>query len=955
MFPFFLIFTLSERINSKSLQLPGGLIIDPSKDKGYKPCSSGYFFAYSSKPNFLEKIRQLGIKVSSANIINTKWILIYLTKDEIEKLNNALKLRFYDIPPLYKLKDRIEPNKTYKVRFHDKKIISIFPKLKIISNTTGIFRSNDMTKRQINKLLKNKNVLSIKLVKNFDFLNRWSAPFLQNGEEEATKIGDYMQIKRTLTDMGINGNNQIITLADTGIDTNSPFFIDENAEVPFNKFNLSHRKIIRYDTIGNNRDRNSGHGTHIAGIIAGDANASSPLSLYNGIAPKSKLYFIDIGISEMDDSSDADYDPESVVKNMKQAGSHIFSSSFGYSIENTEFRSLYDELSAKHKDILFIFACGNKGSNFSIYQPSGSKNVLSIGGATQPLAGKIENPTHHKTWLSFGDTKIELKPNSIYPDLWTNYRLKPSSSLLNVKVTRSLNETNSSILIIDDMDDVCQKMAELAKENPVAIILNISEIQKCKKRKVPVFLATEYINTTLANISFEEENTKLTYAEYSSRGPNDLGLLKPDLIAPSQFIISARAGNLENPLMSRSGTSMAAPFISGAATLIRQYLEEGYYLTGTKNESNKIEPTANLLRAILINTAIALEEKYEVPNFKTGFGVPKLDEAIIFANTSSKGYRFINNIDVSSNKHYTAYINIKEQGEIRVSMAFTDTPLDEESIIPLSADIDLIVVSPTGRIFYGNGKEETHSTIERVVIHKEESEAGKYEIHLYASTFITNNTISVSVIASGPLNHTDTQANPKELRFIDEGIHKRVCRRGKTGVLCEEKTTELVFNENISFTLKEREWQYFTLHLPPLMKNKHSVIINVKKYSDTSNIIPSITIGNGEMPKYNGEPVSHFMMKDKNELQIQVKRRTLKTKNSVLYIGVYPVGNDKCNMSINVLYERKENIVFYVFLCLIIAITIVTIVFASTNGKQGVANEEEQNEYLITEKNSVLP
>jgi subtilisin family serine protease len=94
-------------------------------------------------------------------------------------------------------------------------------------------------------------------------------------------------------------------------------------------------------------------------------------------------------------------------------------------------------------------------------------------------------------------------------------------------------------------------------------------------------------------------------AFFSSRGPTADGRMKPDIMAPGFWVLSAGAqpdqkGECDSDplpdidergrggLTYRLGTSMATPVVSGSAAKIRQWFRDGYYPSGMKNSDHAV-------------------------------------------------------------------------------------------------------------------------------------------------------------------------------------------------------------------------------------------------------------------------------------------------------------------------------------------------------------------------------
>jgi serine protease AprX len=208
-------------------------------------------------------------------------------------------------------------------------------------------------------------------------------------------------------------------------------------------------------------------------------------------------------------------------------------------------------------------------------------------------------------------------------------------------------------------------------------------------------------------------------AAFSSRGPADDGRVKPDIVAPGTNIISNKShypgatslwGDHEtNPdYVYSGGTSMATPLTAGMGVLVRQWLT-------TRGLTN---PSAAAVKATLLNTTYDLapgqygsgltqEIPFERPNSVAGWG--RADLGFIEAPTP---YTFwiddhtaglVTGQVVEYTHTETQPLNVITSTQpLRVMLVWTDPPASLSAAAQLVNDLDLVVTGPEGAIYYGN-------------------------------------------------------------------------------------------------------------------------------------------------------------------------------------------------------------------------------------------------------------
>ncbi len=228
-------------------------------------------------------------------------------------------------------------------------------------------------------------------------------------------------------------------------------------------------------------------------------------------------------------------------------------------------------------------------------------------------------------------------------------------------------------------------------------------------------------------------------ASFSSRGNVGIGLegtfgrFKPDLVAPGTFTVSARTRSWTNSTDTNiaqldmaltpyyryeSGTSMAAPAVSGLLALMEEFFESQL----------QIAYSPALMKALLINGARSAGSKYDLlvntTNYNyQGWGVPNLTNSIpnTLLNGSASPLQFFdqsptNALATGESHSYVLKLNplLPEVPffPLRITLVWTDPPGNPSAATKLVNDLDLLVTSSvtnggmvTTNYFFGNNFE----------------------------------------------------------------------------------------------------------------------------------------------------------------------------------------------------------------------------------------------------------
>lgn len=438
---------------------------------------------------------------------------------------------------------------------------------------------------------------------------------------------------------GLFGEGVFVAIIDSGIDYTNNAFIDENGNTRIYKLYDQVTGVV-YDSeeinqaIGSNnpyelvnsRDL-SGHGTHVAGIAAGN----------NGVAPKSKLLVVKMN-TERENSfprttelmEAIDFVIKEANKENKPVAINIsFGNTYG-SHDGTSLLSTYIDYVADRNRTVIAIGTGNEGDSGGHtggYLTDANENVeLEISRYEKSLAVQIWKdyveefdiqviaPSGERTQIiskegyiyreTLGETDINIlygtpRPYSRFQEIYIS--LTPQNIYL-----------NSGIWIINLIP---RKVVNGRYDMWLPARGSINKSTRFLKPDPDITLTIPSgTNKAISVGAYNSYND--TIASFSGRGfTREKNQVKPDIVAPGVNIVSASNVGGTN---SMSGTSMATPFVTGGAALMMEWgIVRGNdrYLYGEK------------VKAYMIRGARKLPGLNRWPNKQAGWGALCLEKS----------------------------------------------------------------------------------------------------------------------------------------------------------------------------------------------------------------------------------------------------------------------------------------------------------------------------------------
>lgn len=217
-------------------------------------------------------------------------------------------------------------------------------------------------------------------------------------------------------------------------------------------------------------------------------------------------------------------------------------------------------------------------------------------------------------------------------------------------------------------------------------------------------------------------------APFSSHGPTMEGRIKPDIVAPGYSIQSAKSSSENSASAScqveyKAGTSMSTPVVSGNSILIQEYFSKSDFWAKYCNpkytmcKKGAFVPSGYLLKALVLHSGRmvtaydgrgtregTIYNLVSTPDFFQGYGRMDLTNILPLETYEKSDFQLFvdtNKLKTLTETTYTVSI-IKNDHPLKVTLSWFDPPNSYFASRLLLHDLDLVVTSPSGVVYFGN-------------------------------------------------------------------------------------------------------------------------------------------------------------------------------------------------------------------------------------------------------------
>ncbi len=549
--------------------------------------------------------------------------------------------------------------------------------------------------------------------------------------------------------LNLYGSNVLVQVNDSGIDATHPDLIGRVFGVLTN------------DTVG--------HGTHVAGIIAGSGfesrtvtNAAGSImpgtnGQFRGKAPLAKLFVMDFNDSDQDLQAGA-----ALTNALISNNSWNFDGDTAYDLEAAGYdAATRDSLPfvTGSQGVLYVFSAGNdgngeddgiNGSADSILSPATAKDVITVGAIEQQrdITNYVIAPdgSSNQIWLPETDTPFQVagfsargnvgigtegatgryKPDVVAPGTFV---ISTRSQQWNQAAYYFQNPTNDDVQEFDNIviqpGDVFANSFSLVPNNAIQVSIQVAQNPDSPSPfpDLPIFMGLEsspnlYDYETTNNLFQIPPNgpgipailADQTFGFNYAVSNNTSEAISIDVI--TDIITTNSTGNeglvlsnLNNSIGTspyyyryETGTSMAAPDVSGVLALIQDYFTNTLHLT----------PSPALMKALLINGARPVGNynfnEADGRNYQ-GWGLINLPNSVPVTNSVFYLDQSPTNALATGDSH-TFLVTVPSASTnlpLRVTLAWTDPAGNPAAAIKLVNNLDLVVSNvATNIVYYGN-------------------------------------------------------------------------------------------------------------------------------------------------------------------------------------------------------------------------------------------------------------